>query len=212
MHGSLETASARGSVVSSGCRRTVGLAVAFVVTTVLAEMDATRSLDQSLLEAAQSVANPSLDLVASLVSILGQAEVTVPIALALAVVWWRREGTRGLVPLLVFSGVAVEVLMKYVVPHPGPPEGLSRGIHLPHLLRVDSPYSFPSGHLLRTAFLTALIGARAPYFAAGSLWAVVAAMAVTRVYLAEHWPSDVVGGLLLGWVLARVAVWFRELR
>jgi len=198
--------------VSSGCRRTVGLALAFVVTTALAGMDATRSLDQALLEAAQSVANPSLDLVASLVSILGQAEVTVPIALALAVVWWRREGTRGLVPLVLFSGVAVEVLMKYVVPHLGPPEGLSRGIHLRHLLRVDSPYSFPSGHLLRTAFLAALIGARTPRSAAISLWGVVAAMGVTRVYLAEHWPSDVVGGLLLGWVLARVAVWLREPR
>jgi membrane-associated phospholipid phosphatase len=102
--------------------------------------------------------------------------------------------------------------MKHIVPHPGPPPTLSRGIHFARLLGVDSPYSFPSGHLLRTTFLAALIAGRAPHYAAIALWAVVAVMAVTRIYLAEHWPSDVVGGFLLGWVLARLAVRLREPR
>src|SRR5206468_6770676 len=77
--------------VSRGRRWTLELALALVVTTVLAAADATRRLDQSLLEVAQSVANETLDLIASLVSILGQAELTVAMTLALAMVWWRRE-------------------------------------------------------------------------------------------------------------------------
>ena len=58
--------------------------------------------------------------------------------------------------------------------------------------------------MLRTTFLVALIGERRPRWRA-FCWALVVAMAGTRLYLNEHWLSDVVGGLLLGLMLAAVA-------
>ena len=51
--------------------------------------------------------------------------------------------------------------------------------------------------MARVAFLVAVLRWPADVSAA-----VVFAMALTRVYLGEHWPSDVVGGWLLGYGIA----------
>jgi len=62
------------------------------------------------------------------------------------------------------------------------------------------PGAFPSGHVARIAFLAGI--ARIPlWLAVGA----VALMMVTRVYLADHWPADVLGGLLLGLLVAQLA-------
>jgi len=175
------------------------LTLAFVAVAGLAALGITDGLDQGISRLAQDVAWEPLDLVASLFNIVGQMEVTSLVALVLAYVWWRRDGARGLVPLLVFAGVAVEAVLKHVVQHPGPPDELSRSVHLLPFIHSSSPYSFPSGHMIRVTFLAALLVPR------WGFWILVAAMAVTRIYLQEHWASDVVGGFLLGAALAGVA-------
>ena len=180
------------------------LAALFVAVSAAVAANLTRDLDRATLDAARSVASPAFDLLASVVSVFGQVEVTGAVALVLALLWWRREGVPGLVPLLLFVGVGVEIALKYVVPHPAPPLELDRDLGLLVLLKGTSPYSFPSGHVLRATFLATLVGDRAPAWR-GVLWSAVAAMLATRVYLAEHWLSDVVGGLLLGLVLVQVA-------
>jgi membrane-associated phospholipid phosphatase len=53
--------------------------------------------------------------------------------------------------------------------------------------------------MLRVTFLAALIAPR------WAFWTLVVAMALTRIYLQEHWASDVVGGFLLGAALAGLA-------
>jgi membrane-associated phospholipid phosphatase len=53
--------------------------------------------------------------------------------------------------------------------------------------------------MLRTTFLAALITNR-PVF-----WSLVVAMGCARIYLSEHWLSDVAGGFLLGMAMAAVA-------
>ena len=161
-----------------------------------------------MLDVALFVRAPWLDLLSSAVSLLGQAEVTAGVAFGLVVARWRRGLDTATVPLLLAVVTAVEVALKLTVPQAPPPEELSRSVALVPFVHVPFAGAFPSGHVARIAFLAAV--ARVPaWLAVGA----VALMMVTRVYLADHWPSDVLGGLLLGLLVAQgAAVAERRLR
>jgi membrane-associated phospholipid phosphatase len=58
--------------------------------------------------------------------------------------------------------------------------------------------------MVRATFLVTVASARKPHWRSAG-WLLVGAMAFTRVYCNEHWVSDVVGGALLGWILALIA-------
>ncbi len=201
-----------GRVPNTAPYRASAFALAFVVLCILVAFDTTRTVDWWGLTLARPIASYPLDVAASLVTLLGEPQVTGAVAVALAFRWWRRREAGRLGPLLLFAGVAIEAVLKYVLPHPGPPHEFSRGLQfplffhfaMPLLLHLDTPYSFPSGHMLRTTFLVALISEHWPRWRTVG-WTLVCAMAFTRVYLNDHWVSDVGGGILLGLTLAAAA-------
>lgn len=159
-----------------------------------------RGLDRALLELAQRADHPALDVLGSAVGLLGQAEVTAGIALGLTVarlVTGRREAA---VPLFIGLVVIVELALKLSVPQPPPPEELSRSVVLLPGAHAALPGAFPSGHMARAAFLAAIV--HVPRSAAV---AALVLLTLSRVHLAEHWPSDVLGGLLLGYGVAAIA-------
>lgn len=166
----------------------------------LVAVGALRQIDRTALDFVQSVHSPWLDVFASLVGFFGRAEVIGGIALGLAVARLRGRQPDAWVPFLIVVVAAVEIAVKTVVAQPAPPEELSRTVELVPLVHVTFAGAFPSGHVARIAFLVGI--SRVPRWTAVG---VVALMIVTRVYLAEHWPSDVLGGLLLGLLVAQAA-------
>ncbi len=128
---------------------------------------------------------------------------TAGIALGLAVARFRRHPREALVPLCIVVVVLIESLLKLLVPQMPPPDERARTVALLPVpfLHVPFAHSFPSGHVARAAFLLRIANGIPG-------WAValgIVLMAVTRVYLGEHWLSDTIGGAVLGLGVASVA-------
>ena len=126
---------------------------------------------------------------------------TVAIALGLAVARARRSPRDAFVPLLIVGVVAIEALLKLAIPHAPPPSERNRTIELLPHVQVAFASSFPSGHVARVTFLAGIVRGWPRWLPA----LVVVLMIASRLYLGEHWLSDCLGGLALGWLVAQVA-------
>jgi undecaprenyl-diphosphatase len=183
---------------------------AFLVCTAAAGSGLLRPLDVLILHAAQRTDSGALDAVGLVTSVVGGVEfvavATVALATGLLLVGRGSLALRLVVAFLI-TGL-LELTAKTVVPQPPVPGDAMRAPD-PSLLDVSTPYPYPSGHMLRSVLLLGAIYLLWPNRPARiALLIFLAASAVSRVYLGTHWPSDVIGGVLLG--IAGLAWTFEE--
>ena len=173
---------------------------AFLVCTAAAGAGLLRPLDIPILDLAQRTDSGILDAIGLVTSVVGGVEFVAVATLALAaglLVEGRGHLALRLVIAFLVTGV-IELAAKTVVPQP-PVPGEAMRTPDPSLLDVSTPYPYPSGHMLRSVLLLGAIYILWPNRPARiALLIFLAASAVSRVYLGTHWPSDVIGGALLG--------------
>jgi undecaprenyl-diphosphatase len=160
--------------------------------------------DHILLNFAAEQRHEQLDQFFRQVTLFGSFYLLAPIAIVIiALLLWRRHGSEALLFGVGFGGASlVSITTKYVLARQRPQL-------FPHLVDATLAPAFPSGHTTQiTAFCVAaflLVRYLVPSWQlfAGVLFVVlILLVALSRIYLQVHYPSDVLAGFVLGlsWV------------
>jgi undecaprenyl-diphosphatase len=186
-------------------------AVAFAIIAVIVSTGGLTAADTRGILALRAFASPTLTTVMLAASFIAHGRVAVPFALAVAVALFllgRRAETLRYVVACV-GGELLLIGLKELVHH-------HRPVGISPKLTDAGWYSFPSGHVMLAVIIFGLAAylltehagrfIRVAVLTGATIFVVL--VALSRVYLGAHWPSDCVGAALAGcsWSLICVGV------
>lgn len=188
------------------------LVITFVVLSVLVNEKITTDFDRNTALYFQSIGgNHPLDLTMWVITEIGDIRWLVLFSIILLII--RRTRRIGMVMLLslVAGTIGAGYLKGYVIDNPRP-ELEFLGSELPYEIAQDTFVlgtngSFPSGHATRAAIVALIAGyALSERFPRGRylIWIFPILESLSRVYVLQHYPMDVFGGVVFGTTLAAI--------
>jgi len=196
-------------------RSFVLLVIGFVIVSMLVHFQITESFDQSVISfVAAHVGNPSLDTAMQLITESGDSFYLLGFGILMLLIKKTRRVGITLMILIVLSTLLTGYI-KCGMDRDRPdfdyqgtpfPVKISRDTFA---LFCDGGYnaSYPSGHAARTVIFAIVLGyALSQRFPRGAylLFLYPILVSISRVYVLQHFPMDVVGGAILGVMLAGV--------
>ena len=178
-------------IITAGC---------FAAMTLAALLAGAHPADAAVRDGLLRLNSPVVTAIMRVITQLGHAWVLAPATALLLVVfaeararWWVWIGMMLLAPI-------VEGGFKWLIGRPRP---------------FDPSFGFPSGHATAAAaffgaviYLAGALPPRARRWVRALAGLAIVLVAISRVMLRAHWPSDVIGGVALGLALASAAALF----
>ena len=191
----------------------LALLVSFVILTILVMSGSTSGIDNILSLYFKSLqGNKNLDTLIIIVTTFGDVFSLLIIAIILTIV--RRTRKIGMISLI--SIVIITILIMYIKPvvgRPIPPYEFEPELQLSKNFKIenDSPVpfardlSYPSNHVAQATAFAFIIGfaLNKKSRAVGLItWLFPTVIAITRLYVMQHYLTDLVGGFLLGLIIS----------
>ncbi|MBA5851611.1 phosphatase PAP2 family protein [Clostridium sp. cel8] len=124
------------------------------------------------------------------------------IAISLFLIMSKKNRKAGIVTLaaVVLGAILGEGIIKNIVQRPRPFEE-SNIVHI--LISKPKSYSFPSGHTTAAFAATSTLSRYFKKYSIG-LFILAILIAFSRIYLYVHYPTDILGGIILGLICSRI--------
>ncbi len=192
------------------------LVAAFTTFTALVASGITFEADDAVNRYFKSVhgGNPGLDTAMIVITSLGDVSTLFIVGIVLTII--RRTRKVGMIFLIAL--VVIVVLVMYIKPLLGreiPGYEFEPASELPENFSLESDslaplaagFSYPSGHASRATALAFIVG-YAIYNKSKkmgyAIWVFPVIIGITRIYVMQHYPTDIIGGFMFGGIVSVV--------